>query len=389
MTQAELETLLEESLQLISQGASLEESLEKIARQRPGSEVELRPLLEAAVWLQELRAPTVPASVQARSRTKMINKAISAQTGWRHSFPYRLLNFAALVGTVLLVLVLTTSLASARALPGDTLYPVKRAVEDTRLWMAPNEASRLEIEDDLNKNRQEEANELLQMGRTSQVEFSGFLTRSPDQYWEVDGIQLVLTPQMEAAMASLEGAYVEVEGISQAKQIQVYEIEVKPFQIKGAIQSIQGSQWQIEGINILVNPQVQNGFIYKTGQVVTIKATRLKDGTLSALQIAGQGSSTTSQSTATIEKEDGQSEHEESINPTQTLNSPIETIPQATSTPVIESPEQETPHQENTDSSEKKVTSDDKGSEDEHSEDHSEDHSSEDQPESPQNENHD
>ncbi|KRV50925.1 hypothetical protein AQ490_13355 [Wenjunlia vitaminophila] len=64
------------------------------------------------------------------------------------------------------------AVASSDALPGDTLYGLKRSMEDLRLTMADSEADRGEIYLDLASTRLEEARRLMERGESGELDDS-------------------------------------------------------------------------------------------------------------------------------------------------------------------------------------------------------------------------
>lgn len=65
-----------------------------------------------------------------------------------------------LVPLVCLVFITGTTIASANSLPGDTLYGVKRQVENARLLIAPTEEAKLELKVNFAKKRLDEAEKI-------------------------------------------------------------------------------------------------------------------------------------------------------------------------------------------------------------------------------------
>ena len=95
---------------------------------------------------------------------------------------------AAVLVVVLIVGGWGTVAASAQALPGDLLYPIKRADESLRLGLAPDEESRAQLRLDFSGRRIDEAIRLIQANRT-------------------DGLDQVLADyndQMQSALMSLQ-----------------------------------------------------------------------------------------------------------------------------------------------------------------------------------------
>ncbi len=74
----------------------------------------------------------------------------------------------------LILLVGGTTIVSADSIPGDILYPVKRKMEDVRLYVAPTSESRSELEIEFSKKRIEESEKL----RSRQMETNSVDTKN-------------------------------------------------------------------------------------------------------------------------------------------------------------------------------------------------------------------
>jgi hypothetical protein len=63
--------------------------------------------------------------------------------------------------------------ASASALPGDALYPVKRGLESAQLALTLNPAARASLQAELSARRRAETQAVINLRRETQVEFEG------------------------------------------------------------------------------------------------------------------------------------------------------------------------------------------------------------------------
>ncbi len=127
--------LLERCLRRLEQGADLETCLREIPEAIP-----LRPLLETALWLQ--RGQEVALSPAARRRLIRQGQLHAARRAAAPRASRPALRWAwALVAALGLILVFLSAVGAAEAsLPGEPLYPVKRAVEGlVTLGMSPEE----------------------------------------------------------------------------------------------------------------------------------------------------------------------------------------------------------------------------------------------------------
>lgn len=84
--------------------------------------------------------------------------------------------------------------ASARSLPGDPLYSVKRTWEEVRLTLTLNDPARQQLQDQIRQLRVEEVHEMIQMGKTGVVEFEGQLESIAADEWVVSGMRVGMLP---------------------------------------------------------------------------------------------------------------------------------------------------------------------------------------------------
>ncbi len=75
------------------------------------------------------------------------------------------------IAPLIVVLFVTgTTIVSADALPGETLYSVKRQVENARLFIAPTESSKLELQVNFAKKRLDEAERIHASSKKNNIE---------------------------------------------------------------------------------------------------------------------------------------------------------------------------------------------------------------------------
>lgn len=84
--------------------------------------------------------------------------------------------------------------ASARSLPGDPLYSVKRTWEEVRLTLTLNDQARLQLQNQMQQLRIDEVQEMIQNGRTGTVEFDGRLESIAANEWIVSGLRVGMLP---------------------------------------------------------------------------------------------------------------------------------------------------------------------------------------------------
>ncbi len=118
---------------------------------------------------------------------------------WARIHPHRVWTWAwqpaavALVVVVLLVgMVGGTVYASASALPGDILYPIKRWQEQVQWTLAPGDEARARLEEGLRERRRAEARQVLEQKRRVRWQFEGVLERVGDASWVVEGVEVYL-----------------------------------------------------------------------------------------------------------------------------------------------------------------------------------------------------
>ena len=165
--------IVEECLELLRQGRSVEECLSR----HPDEAIELEPMLHAAVSARSNMAAELP--VAARNRMK---SQVMAEWDRRHQ-PGRwsslVTSFFAKISPIpksaaiprwafasaILVVALAlgglgTSTAAANTVPGDMLYPVKEMREGVELWLARSPEDKVEMYTTLVKERVDEVKKI-------------------------------------------------------------------------------------------------------------------------------------------------------------------------------------------------------------------------------------
>jgi hypothetical protein len=224
---------LELSLQILKRGGTVEECLVRF----PSLEAELRPLLESAQVARSLNLPSVPEKAITRGRVRVLNRAAQLRQGNQPPvrFP-RAWRMATITLLVLAFLFFTGNGAiavSANSLPGDAFYPVKRAVEDVRLWMAPDIKAKAEIQKEISTSRIDETEKLLSRQRVETVEFTGQVGNQLPEGWLIAGIPVRVTGQTAVEGAFTVGALAEVRGKTQTDGSVLAElVNVKPGDVE-------------------------------------------------------------------------------------------------------------------------------------------------------------
>ena len=184
---------LEICLQALDRGETIDSALKRF----PAQADELRPMLEAALHAKSLAGEAVAESVHRRGRAKVLQHAAQLREAKRA--PRRrtwIFSMRPVVVTLLLAVFFLsgTSLvrASSTALPGDSLYTVKRSWEDITLMFASG-LQRDDLELTYETERVDEIRELLAEGRHEVVSFSGYVTSQTASEWKVAGVTVLIT----------------------------------------------------------------------------------------------------------------------------------------------------------------------------------------------------
>jgi len=279
----ELDTVFEDCLQRLQKN----ESLEKILADYPAQANQLRPLLLACKDLKGLQTPAhIPAARNAR-RAQFLAAAAGKRPSparlpvWR---PLRTLVTSLALLAVVAVSLLGTGLASAQSLPGDTLYPVKRVVENTRLAFTSTSLDRLKLEESFDQQRTREAALLVEDKRNEAVSFHGLLEQSADGSWQVGG--LIIYPKDQGlSWDGLSGAQVEVIGRTRPDGVEVEELRLRLFHLGGEIEQTNSTEWLVSGVPVDISPATRISGEALVASPVTITAVQLQADRFLALSI--------------------------------------------------------------------------------------------------------
>lgn len=270
----------------IKDGATIEECL----RDYPNLSQDLQPFLETAIMAQSLSVSEVSNEVINRSRTRLLGN--SAQM--RHNKPAKeaFMRFPLVViSAVLLTLVFILGsreliVVSAESLPGDDLYPIKRAVQDIRVRFTPNRELKHEMENQYRGQRIKEVIDLLAIGRIERVSFEGVVEKITPTRWIVDGIKVILSENTIVVGDISIGSLIEIEGLSSpGGWIEAHELHLREFEFAGQVESIDFDSWIISNIifEIISRSQIYSGA--QVGDDVLVLARTRDDGSQYALAI--------------------------------------------------------------------------------------------------------
>lgn len=159
--------IIQECLELLQQGRSLEECLERY----PEEAAELEPILQTALSLRGDLAADLPSTTRIRIKGRVLaewdRQRAPRQWRWRPSFLFPRLalfpRWAFVAASLVLVLALGglgTNTAAADTVPGDILYPVKEFRESVQVWFARSPEAKIEMYTTLVKERVEEVRKI-------------------------------------------------------------------------------------------------------------------------------------------------------------------------------------------------------------------------------------
>ena len=223
-------TRIFDALEICLQELENGENMETVLAHFPELAGELRPILKTSLAAKNMSAPEPSADTVRRGRARLMQRAselrMSRVTPRKRVIPafQRLALSFALTATLLLS---GTGLvnASASALPGENLYPVKRTWEDLRLLLIFNKEARKLMEYQYEGERLHEVNELLVEGRHEAIQFAGvFMQVNGVTY--ISGVPVILPPDVQLPA---NGAAVLLTGQTNAQGlVEIISIELLP-----------------------------------------------------------------------------------------------------------------------------------------------------------------
>jgi hypothetical protein len=283
-------------LQSIDAGIPLEECIKKF----PDLADELRDVLLTAEKVKQLRIEQIPADSMRLSESKLLlqiseynnsiipghqplmNRITKPLQQIRDSLRLynpltRKLILAICLAGVLILFSGGLIKTSAKSLPGEALYPVKRVVEDLTIYFAPNGEIRHKFEDSYSQQRVEEVNVLFTLSREQQISFEGVVTSIDDTQLNVSGVPVFIQSDTtiitgNPRITSLEpGMRVEVEGgTTKQGRVLADEIHLREYEFTGSIEKIEANNWQISGININIPSYIHIDGGIRVGDEVTV-----------------------------------------------------------------------------------------------------------------------
>ena len=211
----DFESLLDQCLNQIHS----EEDIQKCVAEHPEQADELAAFLSVAWRLKSLQAVEPRAAVAAAAgRQRFLSQAVVMRQKQRPTLGERIaawlkgLDFgfsplrrglATSLATIALLVVFLVGSAwggvavSAHSLPGDTLYPVKRASEQVQLWLTLSETTREGLQQEFDQRRVEEAKTLIRERRPASVIFKGLITRVSDTVWMINDMAVTISAETD------------------------------------------------------------------------------------------------------------------------------------------------------------------------------------------------
>jgi hypothetical protein len=245
----DIESALDKCLSYLEQGDSIEDCLARY----PGLAQELRPLLRVALRTQQLRGGVTPSSeTLAAGRAEFLRRAAAlreqpesgragvlsrlfdaVRSAWTGLARRRGLTTIAASVLILFGLLGGGTIASANSLPGDPLYPLKRASEQVQLALTFVAETKAELRTSFEQRRLEEVQSVVEVRRVARVRFKGTITSLTEDQWTVSGVDLVVQADTTVEGVPFVGKDVHVEAITQpdGRVVARYLRTIEPLEV--------------------------------------------------------------------------------------------------------------------------------------------------------------
>ncbi|MFQ6057388.1 MAG: DUF5666 domain-containing protein [Anaerolineae bacterium] len=230
-------SILDECLSRLSRGESLESCLARY----PQEAAEVAPLLHTALAVRILKETAPPSAVAlAAGRRRFLEEAARRRQAQVPSWPERLRALGEQIGdllqrgirgqpalgrlatavlTALLLFALLgggTVAVSAHSLPGDPLYPIKRATEQVQLLLTFDPLARTDLQSQFQERRRAEVQAVVAQGRQVMVELPGPIQSLSETIWWVGGYRVILQADTVVEGEPAVGLRADVEAVTQA-----------------------------------------------------------------------------------------------------------------------------------------------------------------------------
>ena len=152
--------------------------------------IEGRKRMLAALAQEQARHPAVATVARHRAAPANTRRATQmvpdARFALRLAFAMMIFIAAVTSGTVA---------ASAASLPGDVLYPVKRAAQQAQIALTFDPTARLQLEEEAKVQLRRDIQTAQRAGRQATVELVGSLERIEGDTWVVSGLEITVKPE--------------------------------------------------------------------------------------------------------------------------------------------------------------------------------------------------
>ncbi len=309
---------LEICLQELENGTDMEAVLARF----PDLAGELRPILKASEKARSLSAAEPSEDAIRRGRARLMQRAAEmreSRVAPRKRVIPAFQRLALSFSLAALLLMSGTGLlnASASALPGESLYPVKRTWEGLRLLLIFNEEARKVLEDEFEDERLHEVNELLTEGRHESIQFAGIYMQVNGVDY-ISGVRVILpsssqipahgSPVIISGQTNADG-FVEIVSLDQLPEGSIVpmgtpievelenesasgnespEANVRYYEIEGTLQTITTSTLVINGLTVHLDETSVEGELCPGIEVEAIGYTA-EDGKFVITEIKAKG----------------------------------------------------------------------------------------------------
>jgi hypothetical protein len=238
------EAILDESISALQAGVAIEDILAEV----PEYAGELRPMLYAAMLLADPKPELLPDAQKETLRGEYLaqvatlppvhptfsEKVTAATHVIRKRATPRTVVSDLLTITITVMLTLLMAMAilgyTARdSLPGDVLYGLKLATEQTQLLLTFNEAQQQSLRQRFNQSRLDEIQQLSRLNRAAVIKFSGMLETKGDSLWVIGGLPVFIPDDARVDRDLREGATVKVVGLLRSNNVLVAD-SVEPVE---------------------------------------------------------------------------------------------------------------------------------------------------------------
>ncbi len=202
MAELDLTNVFNDCVDRIAQGHSIDDCL----RRYPQYASTLRPMLEAGLLVQRIRlqpADVLAAQTHVRQR---FEDALRAPPPRRTSFALQFVYAIAAIFIVGFIAVGSLTTLSQNSLPGDPLYGAKIFGEGLQRSLFDNEA----LEASFDQRRVQEIQQLLALGRSEDVTFSGIITAQNGTDWVIASLPITVSLDIPNAASAQIGDEVQV-----------------------------------------------------------------------------------------------------------------------------------------------------------------------------------